>query len=283
MHLRAEDLGVEAHLLSGSLHILETLLVVGSGTTDPDLNVVLVQLGSVVTQSPDDTLEGAGNVGEVGNATANEEDFALVGHGSAEHQVQDCAGIVVSLRLGGSTRVFTIVGQLVSEASRGDGIGVDDRGTTTSNQGPDTAAGVQDSKLERGTRLGVHLSNISLLLGQLTTERSRELDGRSGINVDLFAVGGSNVGKTKGSRRASNSPLDTTLKVGSLVQLGSQIEEVDNSRSLVLVGNHNQGVDLEVCELAVNVHSVQSADKINQDIVDAFRNLLEEGFGNFLI
>lgn len=283
VHLRAKDLGLQTQLLSSSLHVLKTLLVVGTGTTDPDLNVVLVQLSGIIPQSTDDTLEGAGNIGEVGNTTTNEENLALVGHGSAEHQVQDSTGIVVGLRLGGSTRVLTIVGELVSETSRGNSIGIDDGSTTTSNQSPDTAVGVQDGKLERGTSLGIHLSNVSLLLGQLTAEGSREVDGRTSINVDLLAVGRGNVGQTQSSGRASDSPLDTALKVSSLVQLGSQVEEVNGGGSLSLVGDDNQRVDLEVGKLAVDVDSVQAGDEVNQDIVNTLGDLLEQSGSNFLI
>lgn len=283
MHLRAKDLGVKTKLLGGGLHVLKTLLVVGTGTTNPDLNVVLNQLSSVVAQGTDDTLEGAGNVGEVGNTTTNEQNLALVAQGSAEHQVQHGAGVVVGLRLGGSTRVLTVVGELVGETSRGNGVGVHDGSTTTSNQGPDAALGVEDSQLERGTSLGVEVGNVSLLLGQLTTERSGELHGRTSIDADLVGTRRSNVGQAKSGGRASNGPLGTALKVGSLVKLGSKIKEVDLSRGLILVGDDDEGVDLEVGELAVNVDSVQALDEVDEDVVNTRGNLLEKGSSELLV
>jgi hypothetical protein len=258
VHLGAKDLGVEAELLRGRLHVLETLLVVGTGTTDPDLDVVLVELGGVVAESLDDTLEGAGDVGEVGNTTSDEQDLALVRHGRAEHQVEHGAGVVVGLRLGGGTRVLAVVGQVVGEAGRGNGVGVDDRSTTTSDQGPHAAVGVQHGQLEGGTGLGVHLGDVGLLLGELTTEGSGELHRGAGIDVDLLAVDSGNVGQAESGGGSGNGPLDTALEVGSLVQLGSQVEEVDGSRGLVLVGDDNEGVDLEVGELAVDVDGVQA-------------------------
>lgn len=276
VHLGAEDLGVQAKFLGGSLHVLETLLVVGAGTADPNLDLVLVELLGVVAEGADDTLECAGDVGEVGNTTTNEEDLALVGQGSAEHEIEDGAGVVVGLRLGGSTRVLTVVGELVGETGRGNGIGVDDGSTTTSDQSPDTSVGVEDGKLEGGTGLGIKVGDVSLLLGQLTTEGSGELHRRAGIDVNLLAVGGGDVGQAKSGRGAGNSPLDTALKVGSLVELGSKIEEVHRGGGGILVGDDNEGVDLEVGELALDVDGVQPGDEVNQHVVNTLGDLLQQ-------
>ena len=48
------------------------------------------------------------------------------------------------------------------------------------------------------------------------------------------------------------------------------------SRGLILVGDDDQGVDFKVGELAVDVDSVQSGDEINEDVVNALGNLLEQ-------
>ena len=258
VHLGAKDLGIETELLCRSLEVLETLLVVGTGTTDPDLSVVLDESLAVLPEGLDDTLESAGNVGEVGDTTTDEEDLALVGHRSTEHKVEDSAGVVVGLRLGGRTRVLTVVGKLIGETSRGDGIGVDDRSTTTGNESPDAAIGVQDSKLERGTSLGIKLSDVSLLLGELTAERSGELNGGSGINVDTAVRTLSN--NAQGSGRAGDGPLVAALEVGSLVELSGKIEEVNLGGGGILVGNDNQGVDLEVGELAVDIDGIETGN-----------------------
>lgn len=53
---------VEIQFLSNSLDVLETFLVVGAGTTDPDLDLVLVQQRGDLTESPNDTLECAGDL-----------------------------------------------------------------------------------------------------------------------------------------------------------------------------------------------------------------------------
>lgn len=257
VHLGAKDLGVKTELLCRSLEVFKTLLVVGTGTTDPNLSVVLNESLAVLPKSLDDTLESASDVGEVGNTTADEEDLALLRHRSTEHKVENSAGVVVGLRLGGSTRVLTVVGKLISKTSRGDGIGVDHGGTTTGNKSPDTAIGVQDSKLERGTSLGIKLSNVSLLLGELTAEGSGELNGRAGIDVDTARALSNNA---QGGGRTGDSPFVATLEVGRLVELSSKIEEVNLSRGGILVGNDNQGVDLEVGELAVHVDGIETGN-----------------------
>ncbi|KAI6762873.1 hypothetical protein HG530_008853 [Fusarium avenaceum] len=236
-----------------------------------------------VSQRSDDTLEGAGDVGEVGNATTDEENLTILVLGSTEEKVEDSSGVVVCLRLGRSTRVLTVVGELIGESSRGNGIGVNNGSTTTSNQSPDTALGVQDGKLQGSTSLSIEVSDVSLLLGQLTTEGGGELHRRTGIDADLAVGTRGDVGKTQSSGRSGNSPLGTTLEVGSLVQLGSKIEEVDSGGGLVLVGDDNEGVDLKVGELAVDVDSIESGNEVDKDVVDTLGNLLEESSGNLLV
>ena len=109
-------------------------------------------------------------VGEVGNTATNEEDLALSVHGCAEHEVENSAGVVEGLGLGGSTRVLAVVGELVSEPVGSDSIGVDDGGTTTGDHGPDTTFRVEDSELERCTRRSIELLDVRLLLCEVTTE-----------------------------------------------------------------------------------------------------------------
>ena len=249
VHLGTKDVHVELELLTDGLDVLETLLVVGASTADPDLDVVLDEERSDLTEGADDTLEGGGDVGEVGNTTTDEEDLALGVHGSTEHEVKDGSGVVEGLGLGGSTRVLAVVGKLTGVTSRGNGIGVDDRGTTTSDEGPDTTAAVEDGQLEGSTGLGVHLGDVGLLLGHLTTERSGELHGRADIDRDLGVLLVSDV-QAESSGRASDGPLGTTLELGSLIDLGSQVEEVDLSGGGIGVGDNDERVDLEVATVS---------------------------------
>lgn len=192
-----------------------------------------------------DELAKKTHVGEVGNTTTNEEDLALRVHWCPEHEVENGARVVEGLGLGWCTRVFTVVGELAGETGRGNGVSVDDGSTATSDKSPDTTASVEDGQLERGTGLGVHLGNVSLLLGELTAERSRELHWWASINGDLGALRDRG-GHAKGGGGAGNGPLDTALELSSLVKLGSKIEEVNLGRRGVGVGDDNERVDLEV-------------------------------------
>lgn len=62
MHLRTIDVHVKAELNANSLDVLETLLVVGTSTAHPDLDLVLVEDGGNLAQSADNTLESGSNL-----------------------------------------------------------------------------------------------------------------------------------------------------------------------------------------------------------------------------
>lgn len=68
-----------------------------------------------------------------------------------------------------------------------------------------------------------------------------------------------------------------------MIELGREVEEVNLCRGLVLVGDDNKGVDLEVGELAVDVDSVQTGDEVDKDIVNALGDVREESRGNLLV
>jgi hypothetical protein len=222
-------------------------------------------------------------VGEVGNTATNEEDLALSVHGCAEHEIEDSAGVVEGLGLGGSTRVLAVVGKLGSETSRGDGVSVDDGSTTTSNESPHATSAVENGELEGSTSLCVHLSNVCLLLAHLTTERRGEVHGRASVNVDLAILGSTASGDAEGGGRAGNGPLDTALELGGLVNLGGKIEEVDIGGGDLLVGNDDERVDLEVGELAVDVDGVKAGNEVNKDVVDTGGHLAEKALGDLLV
>ena len=282
VHLGAVHVHVQTQLDTGGLDVLQTLLVVGAGTADPDLGLVLRKDGGNVADGADDTLEGAGNVGEVGNTTTNEEDLALGVVGGAQHQIKDGAGVVVGLSLGGSTGVLTVVGQLANETGGGNGVGVDDGGTTTRNQGPDTAVGVQDGQLEGSTGLGVHVGDELLLLAQLTAEGGGELHWRTSVNVDL-AVDGGQGRQTQSGGAAGDSPLGAALELGSLVELGREVKEVNLGGGGIGVGDDHERVDLKVGELAVDVDGVQAGDEVHQNVVDTLGDLGQQGGGDLLV
>lgn len=62
VHLGTENVHVEAELDADGLDVLETLLVVGTGAADPDLDVVLDEERSDLAESADDTLESRGDL-----------------------------------------------------------------------------------------------------------------------------------------------------------------------------------------------------------------------------
>ena len=53
---------VEAELDADGLDVLETLLVVGTGAADPDLDLVLDEERGDLTESADDTLESGSDL-----------------------------------------------------------------------------------------------------------------------------------------------------------------------------------------------------------------------------
>lgn len=62
VHLWAENVHVEVQLFADGLDVLETLLVVGTCATDPDLDLVLVEKRGDFAKGTDDTLECAGDL-----------------------------------------------------------------------------------------------------------------------------------------------------------------------------------------------------------------------------
>lgn len=62
VHLGAENMAVQVELLEHGLDVLETFLVVGTCTTHPDLDLVLVEKRCHFTECADDTLECAGDL-----------------------------------------------------------------------------------------------------------------------------------------------------------------------------------------------------------------------------
>ena len=62
MHVRAIDVHIELQFLPDGLDVLQTLLIIGTSSTDPDLNIVLYKNRSKFTESTDDTLESGRNL-----------------------------------------------------------------------------------------------------------------------------------------------------------------------------------------------------------------------------
>lgn len=281
VQLGSVHMHIQIQLLTHRLDVLQSLLVVGPRATHPDLDLVLVQDGGHLAQGTDDALERGRDVGEVGDTTADEEDLAVRVSRGAQHQVEDGAGVVVGLGLGGSARVFTVVGQFADEPGRGDGVGVDDRRTAAGNEGPDAAVGVEDGELEGRAGLGVHVRDELLLLAHLAAERRREFHRRPCVDAHLVGLGCR--GQTQRRGATGDGPLGAALKLGGLVELGRQIEEVHLGGGGVGVGDDDQRVDLEVGELRVDVDGVEARDEVDQDVVDALGDVLQQRGGDLVV
>jgi len=203
---------------SEETHSLETFLVVGSTTTNEDANLVELKTSLVLLEGRDDTLESSGNVGEVGNTSSDEEKLAFGVGSTTSHKIDcgrecfrisfdstknlienrkltDSLGVFVGLVLSGSTRVFTVVGELVSESVSSDSVAVkpeffesaflsdfksstensrvDNGSSSSGHHSPNTTFGVQNSQFEGSTSRSIELGDVSFFLGQITTESIR--------------------------------------------------------------------------------------------------------------
>ncbi|KII84511.1 hypothetical protein PLICRDRAFT_32217 [Plicaturopsis crispa FD-325 SS-3] len=130
---------------------------------------------------------------------------------------------LVRLALSGRSRVLAVVGELVRESVRCDGVRVDDRHTTTGNHGPDATLVVEDGDLERSSGQSVELLDVRLLRGGLTAERCRPDHGRatvSGYKLALRRSGWAD-GLVHG-QVARDRPFGAVDGLGGLVELGSQ-------------------------------------------------------------
>jgi hypothetical protein len=87
---------------------------------------------------------------------------------------------------------------------------VDNGGTSTCNHGPDSTLSVEDGQLKRGSGRGVELSDVGLLLGEVSSEGSGPDHGRSSIGLDSSSINGNGRGVS------SDGPLGSAKEVGSL-------------------------------------------------------------------
>lgn len=268
---RSVNLDLDTERLAQQSHGFETFLVVGTTSSNEDSDLVSDQSLSVLFESLDDTLEGSSNVGEVGNTTTDDEDLALRVRSTSSDQVNDRLGVLVSLTLSGSTRVFTVVGEFMSESSCGDSVRVDDGGTTTCDHGPNSTFLVENSQFEGSTGGSIELLDVGLLFGQITTERSGPNHGWSSVGLD------DTIRSSRGDGGVScDSPFGTTNRVSGLIELGSHVEVVDG-RGLAVNGiETDQRVNLEVSKVQVDVNTVQSDQEVAKDILLVGRNVLEQ-------
>ena len=94
----------------------ESLLVVGPGPPHKYSDVVLAQLDLILLERLDDALEGGGNVREVGDTAAHDEDLPLR-MALLRHEGEERPRVVVGLLLGRRPGILTVVGQLWGKMS----------------------------------------------------------------------------------------------------------------------------------------------------------------------
>ena len=94
------------------------------------------------------------------------------------------------------------------------------------------------------------------------------------VSLDLStSSGGTSLICTKVT---SDSPLLSNDGLSSLIELGSHVEVVNFGLSSLglSTAENNEGVDLKVCEMKVDVYRVETDDEIQEDILlvtlDAF-------------
>ena len=112
--------------LAQQTHSLETLLVVGTTTTDVDFDLVIDKRSLELRKGTDDTLESSGNVGEVGDTTANDQDLSIRVRFSSGNKVENGFGVFVGLALSRCTGVFSVVGKFMGETVGSNSIRVND-------------------------------------------------------------------------------------------------------------------------------------------------------------
>lgn len=118
MSLWAKDVEGNVQVLAHLPHDPQALLIVGTSTSNKDLDLELFQLDLKLLQGSDDAFERGGHVGEVGNASTNDQDLATRIH-LPGHEGEEGLGVVVGLLLTWSSGVFSIVGQFFGSTCTG--------------------------------------------------------------------------------------------------------------------------------------------------------------------
>mmetsp|Transcript_29767 Transcript_29767/g.54237 ORF Transcript_29767/g.54237 Transcript_29767/m.54237 type:complete len:213 (-) Transcript_29767:1075-1713(-) len=75
--LRTIELDAKTELVTRCLHLPQALQVVGTGSSYPNLDVVLLDLRGILIKSFDEACEGSRNISEVRDATADDQELAL--------------------------------------------------------------------------------------------------------------------------------------------------------------------------------------------------------------
>mmetsp|Transcript_52310 Transcript_52310/g.122892 ORF Transcript_52310/g.122892 Transcript_52310/m.122892 type:complete len:416 (-) Transcript_52310:223-1470(-) len=250
VRLGAIDFHSQSELVAGDFQLLQALQIVRAGSATPDVDLVFLDLIRKHLKSLDQACESGRDVSEVCDTSSDDQELALWVLVAA-HQGEDCLGIREGLLCGGSSRIFSIIGQLLSPAVVRHGVRVHNRCATTSYHGPDTALIVEDGQLQGSTGLPVQLSNEG-----------------------LFRIGSS----TKRRWPIQFAPLLGAQERSSLVDLCDEVQG-----HYLVVREQGNRIDLEVCEVQVAVEGKKCLDEAREGCALARLHLVQELRANHVL
>jgi hypothetical protein len=182
----------------------------------------------------------------------------------------------------------------------GDGVRVDDRGTTTSDHGPYAAFGVEHGEFKRSTGRAVQLLDVGFFLGQITTEGSWPNLETTNVNSNILSAreisgtyhgwaairGNLSLGSGCGSgfvhrQITGNCPLGPTDGLGSLVEFSSHVKVMDGRLAAIDSIETDQRVDFQVRKVEVHIDRVQTDEEVHESFFLLGRDVGEEGRGDF--
>ena len=100
---------------------------------------------------------------------------------------------------------------------------------------------------------------------------------RATISGDGFALGGCGVGTFVDREITGNCPLGSAYRFCSLIEFGGHVEVMDGGGSTIDTVETNQGVDLEVREVEVDVDGVETDEEVDEDFLLLSGYMFEKG------
>ena len=102
------------------------------------------------------------------------------------------------------------------------------------------------------------------------------------ISGDGFALGRRSVGTIVDREITGNCPLGSAYGFGGLIEFGGHIEIVDGGGSTIDTIETDQGVDLEVREVEVDVDRVETGEEVDEYFLLLFGYMFEKGLGPYV-
>ena len=100
---------------------------------------------------------------------------------------------------------------------------------------------------------------------------------RATVSRNGLALAGSGLGAgLVDGQVTSNSPLRAAEGLSSLIQLRGHVEVVDSRLAAILAVKADQGVDLQVSEVQVDVNGVEAREEVDKRLLLALRDVYEQ-------